>query len=123
MESIITGILHSTFLVADTGKSLEFYQGILGLQIDQKRHLDFNGAWLWTGQSQIHLMELPNPDPVLGRPQNPGRDRHTALSVSDLQALENSLRQNNYPFSRSSSGRNAIFLRDPDGNGLEFIQI
>ena len=114
-------LLHTTVLVSDITKSLEFYEGVLGLGKDDSRKLPFPGAWLQAGEVQIHLMELPNPDPLSGRPDNPGRDRHTAFSVKNLQALEEKLINAGIVYNRSSSGRNAIFTRDPDGNGLEFI--
>jgi hypothetical protein len=40
--------------------------------------LPYKGAWLWVGAEMIHLMELPNPDPVEGRPEHGGRDRCTS---------------------------------------------
>ena len=119
----ITGILHATMLVADTQKSMDFYQGILGLKTAPGRHLSFPGAWLETGNGEIHLMQLHNPDPATGRHENPGRDRHTALAVKNLSALEKKLADAGHPYNRSSSGRNALFTRDPDGNGLEFIEV
>ena len=54
--------------------------------------LRFRGAWLWVGDEMIHLMELPNPDPISGRPAYGGEDRHMCLHVKDLSALKNALR-------------------------------
>jgi len=65
---------------------------------------------------------LPNPDPIKNRPQHGGRDRHTALAVDDLEALQQKLQAHNIEFTRSRSGRHALFVRDPDGNALEFIE-
>jgi hypothetical protein len=45
------------------------------------------GAWLWIGPEMIHLMELPNPDPVEGRPEHGGRDRHFCIGVENIDAL------------------------------------
>jgi glyoxylase I family protein len=114
---------HASLLVADTEKSLFFYQGILGLELDEKRpDLGFPGAWLQVGRQQIHLLELSNPDPMAGRPAHGGKDRHVAFSVDNLDQLIRNLDKNDIPFSRSKSGRNALFCRDPDGNALEFIE-
>ena len=30
---------------------------------------DHTGAWFWLGPEMIHLMVLPNPDPMNGRPE------------------------------------------------------
>lgn len=113
---------HVSFLVVDTQRSLAFYQGILGLALDERPDLGFPGAWLSIGQNQIHLLELPNPDPVSGRPEHGGRDRHVAFSIENLSGLVNNLSSAGVPFTLSKSGRKALFCRDPDGNGLEFIQ-
>lgn len=36
----------------------------------------------------IHLMELPNPDPLTGRPEHGGRDRHTCIAIRDVSKLK-----------------------------------
>jgi len=96
----------------------------------------------------IHLMELPNPDPLTGRPQHGGRDRHTCIAIRDVSKLKaildkagttslNSITCGSTLFTMpyvifcfvgiaytlSRSGRPAIFTRDPDANALEFTQI
>ena len=120
---MIKTINHVSFLVTDTERALEFYNEVLGLSVDVNRpDLGFPGVWLEVGEEQIHLLELPNPDPVVGRPEHGGRDRHVALNVSDLEGLVESLENNEIPYTRSRSGRKAIFCRDPDGNALEFIE-
>lgn len=113
---------HVSLLVADTSRALEFYCGILGLELDSARpDLDFAGAWLNIGEQQIHLLELPSPDPLTGRPEHGGRDRHLALKVDDLGRLENLLKQRGVDYTRSKSGRQALFCRDYDANGIELI--
>lgn len=83
--------------------------------------MDYVGAWLWVGKQQIHLLCVPNPDPIINRPVHGGRDRHVAIGVSDFEKLVNTLKENNISFTLSKSGRSALFCRDPDGNTLEFI--
>lgn len=119
---VITGVVHAGVLVADTTRSLGFYRDVLGMQLDNSRpNLGYPGAWLWAGRQQIHLMELPNPDPAAGRPLHGGRDRHIALTVDDIEALRRRLAAADIPCTLSKSGRKAVFCRDPDGNALEFI--
>lgn len=63
----------------------------LGLEINEARphdKLPYRGAWLWVGSEMIHLMELPNPDPLTGRPQHGGRDRHTCIAIRDVSKLK-----------------------------------
>ncbi len=117
-------ILHVSFIVTDTRCALQFYQGVLGLKINHHRpDLGYPGAWLDCGDQQIHLLELPNPDPVTGRPEHGGRDRHAAFAVEKLNVLRVLLEKAGIEFTRSKSGRQALFCRDPDGNALEFVEV
>lgn len=118
-------IQHVSLIVADTSVALDFYIRVLGLKIDPQRpELGYPGAWLQLNDDQqIHLLELPNPDPVNERPEHGGRDRHTAFNINDLSSIEDALTRAGLSFSLSKSGRKALFCRDPDGNALEFIEI
>ncbi|MDH5612371.1 MAG: VOC family protein [Gammaproteobacteria bacterium] len=123
MADIITAIHHVSFIVADTRRALAFYCGVLGLTQDFSRpDLGYPGAWLQVGDGQIHLLELPNPDPVTGRPSHGGRDRHLAMTVTDLSQIKAALEQANIDFTLSKSGRCALFCRDIDGNAIELIE-
>jgi glyoxylase I family protein len=116
-------VLHAGLVVEDTARSLEFYRGVLGLELDTTRpDLGYPGAWLRVGHQQIHLLQLPNPDPATGRPAHGGRDRHLALSVSDVDELRHALDAAQIVYTQSKSGRKALFCRDPDGNALEFVE-
>lgn len=120
----ILDLHHASVLVADTARSLDFYRDVLGLQVMAERpDLGYPGAWLRVGQGQIHLIELPNPDPVAGRPQHGGRDRHLAVTIADLAPLIGCLDAAQVPYTLSRSGRRALFCRDPDGNALELIEV
>lgn len=116
------GIHHASLIVADTAHALAFYRDVLGLPVLERPGLPFPGAWLGVGDEQIHLLELPNPDPVHGRPEHGGRDRHVAFSVSGLEALRRRLEAAGVNYTVSRSGRAALFVRDPDGNALELIE-
>ena len=114
---------HASLIVNDTGVALGFYRDLLGLEPDENRpDLGYPGAWLKIGDQQIHLLQLPNPDPVDHRPQHGGRDRHLAFRVDELSGLVERLEQGKINFTLSRSGRKALFCRDPDGNALEFIE-
>ena len=82
----VTQFLHASLLVSDTQRAVDFYRTILGLQPNANRpDLGYPGAWLDIGAQQIHLLELPNPDPVQGRPEHGGRDRRTAAKIGTIQ--------------------------------------
>lgn len=121
-RSLVTGLHHASVLVSDLERALGFYCGVLGLTIDGRRpDLGYPGAWLNVGDSQIHLIRLPSPDPVTGRPARVGHDRHVALQTQDIDQLQSALQAAGIPCARSSARRRALFCRDPDGNGLEFV--
>ncbi|MDH5407247.1 MAG: VOC family protein [Gammaproteobacteria bacterium] len=120
---IITKLLHASLLVKDTDTALQFYQGILGLELDSGRpDLGYPGAWLNIGEQQIHLLELPNPDPLTGRPDHGGRDRHVAFQLDSIDELKQRLDEQGLSYTLSKSGRKALFCRDPDANALEFVE-
>ncbi|CAK9177126.1 unnamed protein product [Ilex paraguariensis] len=122
----VVSIHHVGILCENLERSLDFYQNVLGLTINEARphdKLPYRGAWLWVGSEMIHLMELPNPDPLTGRPNHGGRDRHTCIAIRDVSKLKAILDGVGIPYTLSRSGRPAIFTRDPDANALEFTQV
>jgi len=84
----IKALLHATFLIADLERSRDFYEALLGLApCSQRPDLGFPGVWYEVGANQqIHLMQLPNPEAGLQRPQHGGRDRHVALGKQSREA-------------------------------------
>ena len=118
----MTRLHHVSLIVADSARSIGFYEGVLGLQRIGRPDLGFPGIWFSLGEGQqLHLLELPNPDSATGRPEHGGRDRHVALLIDDLDSMTAMLEQAGIAYTRSRSGRAAIFCRDPDGNGWELM--
>lgn len=120
----IVNLLHASLLVADLTQSRRFYEGVLGLKPSPARpQMSFDGIWYDIGTAQIHLICMPNPDPVNQRPAHGGRDRHTALGVRDFDALAARLEAAGLSYTLSQSGRRALFVRDPDGNAMELVAL
>ncbi len=123
-EKVILKLHHVSLIVKDLNIALDFYQQVLGLKVDASRpDLGYPGAWLiLPDQQQLHLMELDDPDKNHKRPEHGGRDRHVAFAVSSIEYIAQSLADLEMTFSKSKSGRKALFCYDPDGNALEFIE-
>lgn len=123
---VYQGVHHVALLCQNLERALEFYQGVLGLAINPDRphnKLPYRGAWLMIGPEMIHLMELPNPDPLDGRPEHGGRDRHFCIGVENVQPLVERLEKAGVAYTKSMSGRPAVFFRDPDMNCLEVSEL
>ena len=119
----VCSINHVSLLVADTRRSLDFYHGLLSLAVDDSRpEIDFPGAWLQVGDGQIHLLELPESGQSRDPELHGGRDHHLAMNVVSIDEVAQALETAGIAFTRSRSGRKALFCRDPDGNALELVE-
>ena len=120
---LVSAIDHCSLIVVDTKKALKFYRDILELEVDDSRpDLGYPGAWLQVGVAQIHLLQVPNPDFTNNRPEHGGRDHHVALRVRDLDIIIQRLEAAGLEYSKSKSGRAALFCRDYDGNAIELVE-
>jgi len=121
---LFIGLHHGSLIVQDLAQAINFYCHIIGFEQDQQRpEMAFKGAWLNVGEQQIHLLVLPETEQKLNQPEHAGRDRHLAIHVTRIEIIKQNLEDNQIPFTMSRSGREALFCRDPDGNGLEFIKV
>ena len=122
-DQLVKSLDHCSLIVVNTSKALEFYKGILDLEVDISRpDIGYPGAWLQVGSSQIHLLEVPDPYAQAVRPEHGGRDNHVALQVSDLEEIIRRLQAAGIAYSKSKSGRMALFCRDYDGNAIELVE-
>ncbi|MEL6604408.1 MAG: VOC family protein [Cyanobacteria bacterium J06614_10] len=113
--------LHVALQVSDLARADEFYTQIVGLQkVD--RQLTFPGSWYQIGDFQLHLIVsqwAKNPP----REDKWGRHPHITFAIDDLDSVKQSLIARDVPFQMSSSGRAALFIKDPDGNVVELLDI
>jgi catechol 2,3-dioxygenase-like lactoylglutathione lyase family enzyme len=120
---------HVAILVADLERATRFYVDVLGMSVHATR-----ANWLMVGgQPALHLIEVPARDVGPRYPME-----HVALRVASLETVRAQLLahgltpwQNGLDWSQrditdeSSSldwGLGTLFVRDPDGNAIEFVQ-
>jgi len=123
---VIKALHHVSLLIADLDRSQKFYQEILGLSLIERPALKFEGLWFALcddASQQLHLLLLAENIPQRRLPEHVGRDSHFALLVDDLPAYIDRASKVGIVHTMSRSGRDAAFLRDPDGNGIELIAV
>ena len=110
---IVKSVHHISFAVRDLAKSLEFYQGLLGLEPIERPNLGIAGAWLAAGNGQVHLIQTP---PGLSPLAN-----HDAFAIEDYAATLASLKARGLEVLETSPEQGQLWIRDPDGNVIELI--
>src|SRR5690606_14022395 len=119
----LTRIGHVHLKVSDLKKSLEFYQGLLGVELtmmygNQAAFLSAGGYHHHSGLNRWHSLNAPR-----------GEERavglyHTAMlypTSRDLAEILDRIRRAYYPLTGASDHgvSEALYLDDPDGNGVE----
>ena len=117
---------HVHLKVADLDRAIGFYSGLLGFEVMQ-RHGD-DAAFLSAGGYHHHI-GLNTWQSKGGTPPAPGHTGlfHTAILYPDraaLAAVFKRLVEAGYPIDGASDHgvSEAIYLRDPDGNGVELYR-
>jgi glyoxylase I family protein len=121
---VVKALHHVSLLIADLARSQQFYQQILGLSLIERPDLRFDGIWFALSDDasqQLHLLLLPENMTPRTLPEHVGRDAHFALLVDDLSRFIERIEKAGIVYTMSRSGRDALFLRDPDGHGIELI--
>jgi len=124
---------HVALLIQDVERSRQFYTRVLGMQeIPRPKNFDFPGAWLTTGDFQIHLIG----EEVEGRAgqTHPGYQSgelaighctHLAFEVPDLQSVGQRLRDLDVPIAGGPRSRGdgvqQLYICDPDGYIVELF--
>ena len=121
---------HASIMVSDAVRAAQFYCGLLGLQPLPRPARAVNGFWLQAGNAQVHLVEgqVESAPLTAERKELEGRGLggHFALLVEDARAAGELLTHAGYPplgdMVERPDGSKSVFVRDPDGNLVEFIQ-
>lgn len=117
---------HVHLKVADLDRALGFYAGVLGLEV-QQRWAD-SAAFLGAGGYHHHIA-LNTWESLGAPPAPPGHAGlyHVALLYPDRPALAQALRrvlEAGIPLEGAADHgvSEAVYLRDPDGNGVELYR-
>lgn len=120
------GIGHVHLKVADLERALAFYHGVLGFEITQR--YGTQAAFLSAGGYHHHI-GLNTWESRSGSAPAPGTTGlyHVAILYPDRAALADALRRlvdAGYPLDGASDHgvSEALYLRDPDGNGVELYR-
>lgn len=118
-----TQIGHVHLKVADLDRAISFYQDVLGLRMMER--IGDQAAFLSAGGYHHHIA-LNTWESKGGKPPAPGSTGlyHTAILYPSRKALAEVLRSivtAEWPLEGASDHgvSEAIYLRDPDGNGVE----
>lgn len=117
------GAHHVSLIVGDIARSRAFYGDLLGLEEIERPDFGLPGAWYQAGSVQLHLLEPP-PDRDAGRPpaELTPIAAHLAFEVEDYDAVAATFEAADMPIFGLGAEVGQLFVRDPDGNVLEFIQ-
>jgi catechol 2,3-dioxygenase-like lactoylglutathione lyase family enzyme len=116
---MIVGMNHFTVISEDKTKTLDFYVGLLGLQVGHRPDLGFAGAWLYAGgpQAVLHLyFERPVPA------QRAGVIDHMAFTAHDLRAVKARFGASGKKYElrqQPGLGTWQLFCFDPNGAKVE----
>jgi glyoxylase I family protein len=112
------GVHHVSLNVTDAVASTRFYVEVLGMaQRDDRPAFPFEGAWLQSGDQQIHLLEVADFVPPKGQ--------HFALRVADIDAAREHLIAHDVQVGEPSDVAaicRQCFFSDPTGNLIELNQ-
>ena len=124
--SLFKILSHVSITVTDVTKARDFYTGVLGFQEIPRPAFDFPGIWYTLGGDlQLHIIlndELVRP--AVEREKIEARYGHFALWTEDADATAARIAELGLPCRDVVSGPTGlrqVFVKDPDGNMVEFI--
>ena len=118
----ITGLDHIVLCVADVGRTVAFYERVLGMQPREER----SGKWsLHFGSNKISLQDARSV-PELARETVPGSGNFCVLSDEPVEYFASALRGMGIEIVAGPAEREgatgkllSVYFRDPDGNLIE----
>ena len=116
------GVHHVSLVVRDIARAREFYGDLIGLPEIARPDFGIPGAWFQAGPVQLHLLEPPS-DADAGQPPSEFTvfAAPVAFEIDDASAVAADLAAAGYDVRGVGSPSGQLFVRDPDGNLVEFI--
>jgi catechol 2,3-dioxygenase-like lactoylglutathione lyase family enzyme len=111
------GIHHVSINVSDVDTARDFYVNLLGLEPLERPNFAFPGAWLRSGEQEVHLIGVDSGPPL--------KEQHFAFRVSDIEAIRQKLERAGVRCSKPVEIAGVClqaFTHDPSGNMVEFNQ-
>ena len=121
-------ILHTCLNVSDLDRSIKFYTENLGLKFVSRREIKQNNAEIaFLKDEGCGAIELTNWRDKKTLTEGDNFD-HIAFGVDEVEATIKQLREKGVtiamePYSLQGSSSKIAFIKDPDGNWLELIQM
>lgn len=124
--SLFKQLSHVSVTVTDVAKAREFYTGLLGLEEIPRPAFDFPGIWYSLGgELQLHIiLNDRRVRPAVEREKIEARSPHFALWTDDADATALKIGRLGLPCRdvvAGPTGLRQIFVKDPDGNMVEFL--
>ena len=124
--SLFKVLNHVSITVTDVAKAREFYTGVLGFKEIPRPAFDFPGIWydLGSGLSLHIILNDQLVRPAIEREKITARYAHFALWTEDADATATQIEGLGLPCRDVVSGPTGlrqVFVKDPDGNMVEFI--
>lgn len=115
---MIHGMNHFTVIAEDLDRTLEFYAGLLGLQMGPRPDLGFPGAWLYADGRPILHVYTDRPVPA----QRAGVIDHMAFTASGLKDIKARFDARGIAYDlrrQKGAGTWQLFCIDPSGAKVE----
>ena len=120
---LIEGAHHFSLAVGDIEEARGFYTRLLGLTEIERPDFGLPGIWYQAGSVQLHLIQTPDGvDVGTAAPALTPLAQHVAFEISDYEAMHGRLEEAGVEMLATGNEVGQIFVRDPDGNTVEFIQ-
>ena len=124
---------HAGVSVPKLERAIEWYRAVLGSEVETRFHIDVipaDVAMLKNGPLHIELFEVPDAAPASADRRIPEKDLHThgnkhvSFAVESVRKLAEELKRRgaDIVWIREMQQGSSVFIRDLDGNLIEFIQ-